>query len=113
MTDQVQTLTVKAGHGLKRIEEEIEISAQRFASLWRLTRGARLSKRRYFIPVKRHLIELDVYEGPHRSLVIAEVEFDSVRDSKSFEPPDWFGREVTGRTKYSNAMLARRQTRRD
>ena len=102
-------ITIKGGQGRKRLEEEIEISESRFHALWPLTRAARISKRRYRIPCDDHTIEMDIYQGPHRGLVTADIEFDSVPKSRAFEAPEWLGREITGRREYANAVLARRQ----
>jgi CYTH domain-containing protein len=38
--------------------------------------------------------------------VVAEVEFDDLRTCANFEAPDWLGRDVTGKRKYSNVALA-------
>ncbi len=55
------TLTVKSGPARVRVEEEIEIDERRFESLWALTAGRRIEKRRYVIPAGDQLsIELDV-----------------------------------------------------
>ena len=102
-------ITIKGGQGRKRLEEEIEISESRFRVLWPLTRAARISKRRYKIPFNGHIIQMDIYQGPHRGLVMADIEFDSVPKSRAFETPEWLGGEITGRREYANAVLARRQ----
>jgi len=101
-------VTVKGGHGRRRLEEEIGIPKGKFRSLWPLTRDARIAKRRYRIPCDGHTVEMDVFQGPHRGLVTADIEFDSVRQSRSFEPPNWLGREITGNRQYANEVLARR-----
>ena len=75
-------------------------------SLWPLTRGLRITKVRYEIPYGALTIELDVYRGAARGLAVAEVEFRTDRAVRRFVPPDWFGREVTGRKAYSNSQLA-------
>ena len=102
-------ITVKGGHGRRRLEEELEMPAAKFRALWPLTGRARLSKWRYKIPCHGHTIEMDVYGGPHRGLITADIEFDSVTQSRSFQPPDWFGREITGNRQYANESLARRR----
>jgi len=102
-------LTVKGGHGYRRLEEEIRIPKPKFDSLWPFTQQARISKRRYKIPCKGHTIEVDVYQGPHRGLVTADIEFDSVRQSRAFKRPAWLGQEITGSRRYANESLARRQ----
>src|SRR5690348_15214115 len=62
--DAATWLTVKAGGGRSRLEEEIEIDAERFARLWPITEGRRVEKTRYLIPGSGDVtIELDVYAG--------------------------------------------------
>jgi adenylate cyclase len=101
------TLTVKSGPSLTRVEEEIEIDPSRFESLWPLTAGRRIEKRRYMIPAGDQLsIELDVYGGELDGLVTAEIEFDSTEQAEAFEPPPWIGSDVTGDGSYSNQSLA-------
>jgi adenylate cyclase len=60
---------------------------------------AGLTKTRYDVPRKRHTIKIDIYRGRHDGLVVAEVEFDDQRSGAAFEPPDWLGRDVTGKPK--------------
>jgi CYTH domain-containing protein len=105
--DGTATLTVKKGRGEVRSEEEIEIGSGDFDRLWPLTDGRRVEKRRHLIPAGGDLtIELDVYAGDLHGLATAEVEFGSEADSREFEPPDWFGRELTGDARFSNQRLA-------
>jgi CYTH domain-containing protein len=100
-------LTVKSGGASARVEEEIEIDERRFGSLWPLTEGRRIEKRRYRIPSRNGLtIELDVYDGALNGLVTAEVEFDSQAAAAAFEPPPWLGRDVTNEPGYKNKRLA-------
>jgi adenylate cyclase len=101
-------LTVKAGGGRVRVEEEIEIEPDRFDRLWPLTEGLRIEKTRYEIDaVDGLVIELDVYKGHLEGLVVAEVEFDSEAAADAFAPPDWLGRDVTEDARYKNQRLAR------
>ena len=100
-------LTVKSSGGESRVEEEIEINPHRFASLWPLTEGRRIEKRRYRIPAGDGLkLELDVYHGRLEGLLTAEVEFASVSAASAFVPPDWLGRDVTDDPRYKNKKLA-------
>lgn len=100
-------LTVKSGAGRVRVEEEFEIDERRFASLWPLSDGRRVAKRRYRLPGGGDLtIELDVYTGELEGLVLAEVEFASEAASDAYEPPAWFGPEVTDDLRYANRALA-------
>jgi adenylate cyclase len=101
------TLTVKSGPSLARVEVEIEIDAGRFESIWPLTAGRRIVKRRYLIPAGGQLsIELDLYAGELDGLVTAEIEFESEDQAEAFEPPPWIGSDVTGDGAYSNQSLA-------
>ncbi len=100
------TLTVKAGGGAERTEIELPIQRTEFDAAWRHTDGHRLVKTRQRIPFGEHVIELDVFGGDLEGLVLAEVEFDSVAALESFEPPAWFGRDVTDDDGYTNASLA-------
>lgn len=99
-------ITVKGGHGLERAEVEFEIDPDRFSALWPLTQGRQLDKSRHRVSIGSLVAEVDVYRGPLDGLVVAEVEFDSVADADSFDPPGWFGRDVTGEPGWSNASLA-------
>jgi adenylate cyclase len=107
--DKQCCITFKAGRGLNRFEEEISISAAQFRALWSLTERARIHKRRYRIRSGPHVIELDVYQGPHQGLITAEVEFDNEGQRLRLRPPPWFGREVTRNSRFRNARLARSQ----
>src|SRR6184192_1223760 len=100
------SLTFKVGRGSSREEREIRLGPKQFATLWPATRGRRLRKTRYEMPWKHFLIEIDVYRGKNKGLVVAEVEFPNHAACRKFEPPDWFGREVTGAKRYSNITLA-------
>ena len=99
-------LTIKGGTGEVRTEEELELERSRFDSLWPLTEGRRLMKTRYLIPQGELTIELDVYEGDLDGLVVAEVEFSGEAEADRFQPPPWFGPEVTGDERYLNESLA-------
>jgi adenylate cyclase len=99
-------LTVKAGSGRSRAEEEIELEPERFEALWPLTDGRRLAKTRYRLPHGELEIELDVYAGDLDGLAVAEVEFEDEPAADAFEPPAWFDDEVTGERRYLNETLA-------
>ena len=105
-------ITIKAGRGLVRLEEEIPISRERFEALWPLVRKVSIQKTRYRIPCAGHTLEVDIYQGHHRGLITAEVEFRSLREAKVFHPPAFLGREVTGSRRYINESLARSTLRR-
>jgi adenylate cyclase len=99
-------LTVKSGFGLQRQEVEIDISKDQFEKLWSMTEGRRIEKVRSEIDHSGMKIELDIYKGILNGLIVAEVEFLSIDQAKSFIPLDWFGREVTEDERFKNKNLA-------
>ncbi|MGI9534274.1 MAG: CYTH domain-containing protein [Thermodesulfobacteriota bacterium] len=98
--------TFKTGEGLIRKETEIEITREQFDALWPLTEQWRIEKKRYEINYEGYLIELDFYSVNLENLIVAEVEFQSEAQSSSFNPPDWFGREITDDEEFKNKNLA-------
>ena len=100
-------LTIKKGSGKIREEAEIIITQEQYNMLWPITQGCRIKKTRYEIPYNDHIIELDIYNGKLKGLLTAEVEFSSEKDCDSFNPPEWFGKEVTDIKEYSNRSLAK------
>jgi adenylate cyclase len=99
-------LTVKEGSGLARSEYEIGLVLEQFECLWPATAGRRVSKTRYEVPVGAWTAELDMYSGELAGLMTVEVEFPSVAEASIFEPPEWFGRELTEDPRYANRRLA-------
>ena len=106
-TDSGCTLTFKTEEGAVREEREIDINTVQFEALWPATAGKRLTKTRYKVPYNSLTIEIDIYEGSNRGLTVAEVEFPGQQACREFQPPDWFGEEVTNKAQYSNVVLAR------
>lgn len=102
----VRSFTYKRGNKSEREEREIRVSAEQFNALWPATEGRRLSKIRYDIPFGERTIEVDVYTGRHDGVVVAEVEFPDEESCGNFVPPDWFGEDVTGKSRYSNVLMA-------
>ncbi|MDY7093644.1 MAG: CYTH domain-containing protein [Acidobacteriota bacterium] len=104
------SLTVKSPlegpEGLARWESEVPVTAEQFHALWPATRGKRVEKERFQVPVAGATAEVDVYDGDLRGLVTAEVEFPSPEAAEAFEAPPWFGREVTSDSRYKNQRLA-------
>lgn len=99
-------LTVKRGAGLRRLEEETELTAAQFAALWPATEGRRVQKRRHRVQDGGLTIEVDVYAGAHEGLVVAEIEFADEAASAAYAAPAWLGREITGDRRYANQQLA-------
>ena len=107
LSEQGAVLTVKAGRGLVRTEVEVGIGAAAAEQLWPFTAARRIDKQRHLVNLGTHTAEVDIYSGELDGLWIVEVEFESGEAAAAFAPPDWFGRELTGFSEWSNASLAR------
>ncbi|MFL6538050.1 MAG: hypothetical protein ACJ8JD_07715, partial [Chthoniobacterales bacterium] len=55
---------------------------------------------------KDHTIEVDNNTGPHDGVDVAEVEYHDERSCREFDAQDWFGEDVTGKSRYSNVVMA-------
>ncbi len=105
-------LAIKAGRGGVRVEEEIALQTRQAEALWELTEGRRVQKTRRKVrlagsdgPAER-VAEVDEYAGALDGLVVVEVEFPDEESARGFEPPAWFGRELTDDWRYANRSLA-------
>lgn len=89
--------------GLTRYEWEKEIPADEARELLRLCEPGIIEKTRYYIPVGKHVFEVDEFYGENQGLLLAEIELAD--ENEHFVKPAWLGPEVTGDIKYYNAML--------
>lgn len=100
-------LTIKGSGGLAHEEYQLEITNEQFEGLTSKLETPFLEKTRYVIPLPCGLTaELDIFEGVLSSLMVVEVEFESVEQACSFEPPYWFGEDVTEDYRYKNTSLS-------
>ncbi|MEA2142588.1 MAG: adenylate cyclase [Solirubrobacteraceae bacterium] len=112
ITPKGALMTIKAGRGGVRVEEEIPLQARQAEALWELTEGRRVQKSRRRVRLagpaegpELH-VEVDEYAGALDGLVVAEVEFPDEATARGFEPPAWFGRELSDDWRYANRSLA-------
>lgn len=96
----------KKNNNLVRYEYDIKIDKKCYLFFINKCSSIVLRKKRYYIPYKKHLIEVDIFDKPYNNLVYAEVEFKNVASSKKFIPPIWFGKELTNDKKATNTYLA-------
>ena len=105
--DKGARLTVKAGAGLSRTEVELPLPDEAAEDLWSHTEGRRVEKVRHRQTLEGGFVaEVDVYEGDLDGLLTVEVEFPGEAEAAAFQPPQWFGSELTGQAGWSNAALA-------
>ena len=99
-------LTIKGEGSLKRKEIETKITKEPFNSLWPHTEGKRIEKQRYSINYGSRKIFIDEFAGKYAGLMIAEIEFPNEKQAIEFDPPPWFGKEITHNPKYRNRNMA-------
>ena len=99
-------LTYKGKGLMVREESNLPLTKEAYLHLREKADGNIISKTRYFIPEKNGLtIELDVFEGVHAPLIMAEVEFPNEKAATNYIPPEWFGEEVTNNPAYHNSNM--------
>lgn len=99
-------LTYKGKGLMIREEYNLPLTQKSYRHLLAKADGNIITKRRYVIPYHSRFIELDIFEGVHKGLCLAEVEFTSETEAFTFQIPDWFGIEVTQNPKYQNSSLS-------
>lgn len=101
-------LTYKSKGLLAREEYNLPLTREAYEHLKPKADGIVISKIRYVIPEKDGLfIELDVFDAPYEGLLLAEVEFSSEEAAHAYQPPQWFGEDVTYSAKYHNSTLSK------
>lgn len=117
--DNEYYMTYKSKGLLVREEYNLPLTGEAYRHLLAKADGIVLSKKRYLLPLAEAYgqktagssassltIEMDVFEGTYKGLILAEVEFPSEEEAMAFVPPEWFGRDVTFTGEYSNSRLA-------
>lgn len=100
-------LCVKGDGKMAREEFEFKLDKKQFENIWKKVETNAVIKDRYFIPLDGGLTaELDVYFGELSGLATVEVEFVSIWQAEAFEPPAWFGEDVTNDSRYKNTSLS-------
>ena len=101
-------LTYKSKGLLAREEYNLPLTKEAYEHLKPKADGIVISKIRYVIPEKDGLsIELDVFKAPYEGLLLAEVEFPNEEAAHAYQPPKWFGEDVTYSTEYHNSTLSK------
>ena len=97
-------LTIKSANiGIVRQEFEYEIPVEDAEEILKLCAPNTLTKVRYKIEYAGHIWEIDIFEGRHTGLILAEVEIDSLDEFVKI--PDWVGEEVSNNPRYFNSNL--------
>ena len=89
---------------ISRDEYEYEIPvADAARMLDTLARRPFIEKTRHYVPVGKHVFEVDEFAGDNAGLIVAEVELAAA--DEPFERPAWLGEEVSDDPRYLNAAL--------
>ena len=98
-------LCIKGKGDLVREEIELPLDEEQFCRLSSLLCGPLIEKeqRQYVLP-DGHVLECNQVEPDSPDgFCYGEVEFETVEEALAFQPPQWFGKEVTGLSGYSMA----------
>ncbi len=99
-------LTIKGKtDGISRAEFEYEVPLNEGRAMLEMARPNVVEKRRHIVPHGGLDWEVDVFEGVHQGLIMAEVELTSA--DQVVDLPAWAGREVSHDDRYANASLSR------
>lgn len=100
------TIKKRVDGGLQRDEIETMCTENDFESNISKKIGNIIEKERYVLQHEAYKIEVDVYNGILKGLIIGEVEFQTKEEAELFNPPDFFDKEVTWDKRYKNQYLA-------
>lgn len=100
-------LTYKSKGLLAREEYNLPLTREAYLHLKEKVDGHLITKNRYVIPLENNLnIELDFFSGFLEGMIFAEVEFPDEAAANTFQPPNWFGEDVTCSSRYQNSTLS-------
>lgn len=100
-------LTYKGKGMMAREEYNLSLTQEAYEHLIQKADGIIIKKSRYLIPFLQYTIELDVFHDTYEGLYLAEVEFPTIEEANSFQPPEWFVEDVTDNPKYHNSNLSK------
>lgn len=104
--DDTYYLTKKGEGMIVREEIEKEISKSEGEKYFSKIISNLIEKTRYYIKHDEYTIELDIYEGKFKGLIVAEIEFNTLDEAMAFTPPMWFGEDISENIEYRNKILA-------
>lgn len=104
-------LTYKSKGLLAREEYNLPLTKEAYEHLKPKADGIVISKVRYVIPEKDGLsIELDVFKAPYEGLP-GRSGIPTEEAAHAYQPPKWFGEDVTYSTEYHNSTLSKGKKR--
>ncbi len=107
--DEEYYLTYKSKGLMVREEYNLPLTEKAYMHLRTKVDGNLIAKKRYLIPLEGGLtLELDVFDGKLKGLVLGEVEFETEEEAVAFAAPEWFGADVTYSMEYHNSVLSQK-----
>lgn len=104
-------LTVKTDYpafkGLKRTEQEYEITEEEYNTLLKKSEANTIHKTRYSKEIDGILYEVDDFHDNLDGLMYLEIEFENEKIANEFVQPEWVIVDVTTDLNYKNGYLAR------
>ena len=110
--DKQAFLTIKgisSTSGMSRFEWEKELALEEGEMLLKLALPKVIVKTRYIVPQGKLFFEVDVFEGDHKGLILAEIELPN--EKISIDLPPWIGKEVTSDKRYYNSYLSSKESK--
>lgn len=90
---------------MSREEVEVSISEGLYEQITGIHRAIPLTKRRVTAEWNGIVLEIDRYD--QIDLMVLEVEFASETEAREFQPPQWFGPDISTDKRYSNKKVWR------
>jgi CYTH domain-containing protein len=104
--DNQYYLTIKGEGDIVREEIERVVSENEGKELFSRVESKLIEKTRYLICIGKYIAELDIYKKHLEGLVVVEVEFETEEEAEKFNPPTWFGEDISKNKEYRNKVLA-------
>lgn len=101
-------MSYKNGTGLIREELKFKIGETIYSDLSEKIVEKPIKKYRQFYHLGVNQLMIDTYLETGTPLMVAEIEFTSEEEAKKFNPPPWFGEEVTYDDQFKNRNLWKR-----
>ncbi|MCR5236483.1 MAG: CYTH domain-containing protein [Lachnospiraceae bacterium] len=106
--DYILTYKGISDNDISHTEYNLPLTKEAFEHMLPKCDGRIIKKKRYRIPLEGTELcaELDIFDEPFSPLKIVEVEFPSTDAAGEFNPPAWFGEDVSHDRRFKNAVLA-------
>ncbi len=106
--DYILTYKGVSDNDISHTEYNLPLTKEAFEHMLPKCDGRIIKKKRYRIPLEGTELcaELDIFDEPFSPLKIVEVEFPSTDAAGEFNPPAWFGEDVSHDRRFKNAVLA-------